>query len=222
MPSALPVQSSHPRNLTPHHRASSQTRAAPPSLPLRSPGLAIDSRAPPQPPLPRDNLPPAPRSREGPGRLPALLCCYKNHVKGHFVSPSAAFTRGRGEKWRRAPQASFPAWIPQNLCCPSQPSGEATGVQSPYALPKGCPHAAARAGGEPSAPKPYEPQPLRLIIPKCWRPVPCPAPLNTSLLPLLASRGQGPGCYSHKACLSEEKPEARGAQVTCSRLTASG
>lgn len=52
----------------------------------------------------------------------ALLCLYKNHLKGHFVSHKAEEEGSSGSHGPTSPGASFRAPClagkPQNLCCP--------------------------------------------------------------------------------------------------------
>ena len=106
LPSTLPT----PLN---HGSASSQGvggRACQRSPP-QTQGSAIDPGAlPAAASAKRGNLPPATRSREGPSRPQALLRCYKNHLKGHFVSHAR---RRRSEAAEAAeatsPEASFGA-----------------------------------------------------------------------------------------------------------------
>lgn len=112
MASALPVQSTP---TTPHPAAEPAVR-----LELHRPARPSAGQARLLiPALPRSRLcqekqfttsSEVARSREGPGRLPALLRRYKNHLKGHFVSRRAAFTRG-GEQ--RKPRARKPPFQPQ-------------------------------------------------------------------------------------------------------------
>ena len=79
--------------------------------PPRTQGSAIDPGAlPAASSAKRGNLPPATRSREGPSRPQALLRCYKNHLKGHFVSHSAEEEeRSSGSRGPTSLEASFRA-----------------------------------------------------------------------------------------------------------------
>lgn len=99
----------HSPDPPPHRRASNQAGAALPSARLRRPGpraqlliLALPAAASAK----RQFTTSSRRSRAGPGRPPALLCSYKNHLKGHFVSRSAGLPRGGGKQ--RKPRAHKP------------------------------------------------------------------------------------------------------------------
>lgn len=148
--SARPAQSSTPEHLClgslpptlyPAHSPQSWQRqqsgvggGACQRSPPQTQGSAIDPGAlPAAASAKRGNLPPATRSREGPSRPQALLRCYKNHLKGHFVSHSAEEEeRSSGSRGPTSPEASFGArnrggWgvcvcegsgKPQNLSCP--------------------------------------------------------------------------------------------------------
>lgn len=112
-PSTLPT-------LLNHGSASSQGVGGPACQrsPPQTQGSAIDPG-----PLPaaasakRGNLPPTTRSREGPNRPQALLRCYKNHLKGHFVSHSAEEEeRSSGSRGPTSPEASFRARNQGGVC----------------------------------------------------------------------------------------------------------